>query len=1017
MLLSSVESIALMDHVIPAKNAPHLDDLLTRLSAESDQELEALVSSLLDTPNPFTTASRIDDLLNTSVGPVVEKILRNPERRIPFLKAMGGSSFLYATVMRHLEFVEEFFWRAQYHTRKKREDFEKELTADLAHTSDCQELKRILRGYKEREYLRIGTRDLADIATVRETMAELSDLASACVAASLDFHYERLGEMYGYPENCSPHKGLVVLGLGKISGGELNFSSDIDLLFLRGPEEGVTKGPKVISVKLFFENLVKNVARSLSEITPDGFVFRVDLRLRPEGEKGELVPSVNNALDYYLSWGRTWERAALMKARVIAGDLELGEAFLQELEPFIYRKHLDYSTIEEMREMKSMVERSLRKKPGVNIKLGQGGIREIEFFVQTLQLINAGKMRRLRSPSTYEALQLLSEGGVLDRNTAESLADAYIFFRKTEHRIQIDHQLQTHELPRTPEQQTELARRMGYKENALVNFLADLESKRQIVEDLFASMFYHSEEEILSQLFPLTKRIVEEADNPATLIDLLKEAGFQEPEESSQLVLQLLRPAGRTGFSEKSKRILERLAPLFLDEILETPEPTPTLRALDRYIDSLHSSASYFSTFLENTATARFLVRILGESLFFSDMLIRHPQIIDSLIGKSAHEGLSDKKQFEDDLAERLDNCEDYESQLDVLRRYKHEQLLAIGVKQLWGEVDSAAARACITELAEACLGAAVEIAHKAITKKFGGGQGDLPFAVLGMGKLGGKEMTYLSDLDIVFVYEDDQERRGSLYSHDWFSRLAARVISVLTTHTAEGKAFEIDTRLRPSGNKGPLVSSLNSFRDYHKDASKLWEKQALIKARPIVGPQYLKDELAGIVRDCLIRAAASDEDLREIAQLRGRMEQEIAEEDKYHVDLKTGQGGLVDVEFFVQGHLLKYAAKNPELLRQNTLEALAGLYDHGLIDAETFTTLDKGYRFLINLEDRLRLMEHRIVDRIPLTSKKIRGLARRLGYTEQGGERLLEDYFSITRAIREIYLCFFGRTVSATQT
>ncbi|MGB9615747.1 MAG: bifunctional [glutamate--ammonia ligase]-adenylyl-L-tyrosine phosphorylase/[glutamate--ammonia-ligase] adenylyltransferase [Desulfomonilaceae bacterium] len=999
-----------MDHVIPTKTAPLLEDLLTRLSAESGQEHEALVSALLGTPNPATTASRIDDLLKTSVSPLVEQILRRPDRREPFLKAIGGSGFLYATIMRRLEFIEQFFWRGEYCTQKKRADFERELAEEIGHTSDCQELKRILRAYKEREYLRIGTRDLADMASVRETMAELSDLASACVAASLAFHYERLCETYGYPAECSPNKGVVVLGLGKISGGELNFSSDIDLLFLRGPEEGVTNGPKVISVKLFFEELVKNVARSLSEITQDGFVFRVDLRLRPEGEKGELVPSVNNALDYYLSWGRTWERAALMKARVIAGDLELGEEFLQELEPFIYRKHLDYSTIEEMRAMKSMVERSLRKKPGVNIKLGQGGIREIEFFVQTLQLINAGKMRRLRSTSTYEALQLLAEAGVLDRKTAELLADAYLFFRKTEHRIQIDHQLQTHELPRTPGQQTELARRMGYKENALEQFLSDLESKRKIVEDLFASMFHHSDEEIQSQLSPLAKRIAEEADHHAALIELVKEAGFQEPEESSQLVHQLLRPAERRGFSEKSKRILERLAPLFLDEILETPEPTSTLRALDRYIDSLHSSASYFSTFLENITTARFLVRILGESLFFSDMLIRHPQIIDSLIGKSTYEGLSDKRQFQDELAERLDHCEDYESQLDVLRRYKHEQLLAIGVKQLWGEVDSAAARACITDLAEACLGAAVEIAHKAIAKKFGGGQGDLPFAVLGMGKLGGKEMTYLSDLDIVFVYEDHSERRGSLYVHDWFSRLAARVISALATHTAEGKAFEIDTRLRPSGNKGPLVSSLNSFRDYHKDASKLWEKQALIKARPIVGPQCLKDELAGIIKDCLIRAAASDEDLKEIAHLRERMEQEIAEEDKRHVDLKTGQGGLVDVEFFVQGHLLKYAAQKPELLRQNTLEALAALHEHALIDAETFTTLDKGYRFLINLEDHLRLMEHRIVDRIPLTSQKIKGLARRLGYTEQGGERLLEDYFSITKAIREIYLRFFGK-------
>lgn len=998
-----------MNQIVFTKNLSALKNLWTWLSTAPVQEREVLVSLLLDTPNPTTTAGRLNDLLDTLVAGIVDQTLANPEHRAPFLNAIGGSNFLYEIIFRHLEFIDLLFLQGAYRSTKTRQDFERELTGKVSQTTDCQELKRILRWYKEQEYLRIGTRDLSDIASVRETMQELSELASACVAVTLSFHQERLCEIYGCPPKYGPDKGLVVLGLGKISGGELNFSSDIDLLFLRGPEEGVTSGPKVVSISQFLEHVVKYVSRSLSEITQDGFVFRVDLRLRPEGEKGELVPQVNNALDYYLSWGRTWERAALMKARVIAGDPELGRLFLSELEPFIYRKHLDYSTIEEMRDMKSKVERSLRKKPGINIKLGQGGIREIEFFVQTLQLINGGKVRRLRSSSTFEAIQLLEDAGLLDRETADLLADAYIFFRKTEHRIQIDHQLQTHELPRTHEQQTELARRMGYKDNSLENFLADLECRRKFVEDLFDSMFHHSEEEILAQVSAVTRQILEEVDDRVILVNTLEKIGFESPSESSHIVQQLIKPVGRRGISEKSRRILERLAPLFLDEILETPEPTATLRALDRYIDSLHSSASYFSTFLENPTTARFLVRILGESDFFSDLLIRHPQIIDSLIGKSTYGGLTDKQQLEADLAERLENCEDYESQLDVLRRYKHEQLLAIGVKQLWGEVDSLAARRSITSLAEACVCAAVDIASRAIANKFGGGQDGLPFAILGMGKLGGKEMTYLSDLDVVFVYDDDSERRGGLFVHDWFSRLAARIISVLTTHTAEGKAFEIDTRLRPSGNKGPLVSSLNSFRDYHKHISKLWERQALIKARPIAGPEFLKDELEAIVNDCLTRTSASDEDLREIARLRGRMQQEIAVEDKFHVDLKTGQGGLVDVEFVVQGHILRYGPRVPELFCQNTLEGLEALYKHNLMDRDTFTILDKGYRFLMNLEDRLRLMEHRIVDRIPLKSKKLRGLARRLDYGDQGGERLLEDYTMVTRSIREIYNRFFG--------
>ncbi len=999
-----------MNRTTFTQNIGNLNYLRTWLSLAPSSESEEIISLLLVTPNPLTTAVRLDDLLGSkTTRGEIEHILSDCESRVPFLKAIGGSNFLHSILVRRPEFLDLMFRQRGYRETKTSQDFERELSQKVGQTSDCAELKKILRWYKEREYLRIGIRDLANLDSVRQTMRELSDLASACVTITLSFHQERFSQAYGYASEYGSDRGLVVLGLGKIAGWELNFSSDIDLLFLRGPEDSLTNGPNAIQLRHFFENVVKKVTQSLAEITEDGFVFRVDLRLRPEGEKGELVPSVNNALDYYLNWGRTWERAALMKARVIAGDLELGRLFLSELEPFVYRKHLDYSTIEDMREMKLKIERTLKKKPGINIKLGQGGIREIEFFVQTLQLINAGKIRRLRTPSTYEAIQLLKEAGLLDAQTADLLADAYLFFRKTEHRIQIDHQLQTHELPRTLEQQTELARRMGYEQNSLEAFLADLECRRKLVEELFNSMFHHSEEEILSEICDLTMKIVEHIDDHIVLEDLLRKAGFEDATESSLMLQQLVRPAGRKGISEKSRRILERLAPLFLDEILKTPEPTRTLKALDRYIDSLYFSGSYFSTFLENTTTARFLVRILGESPFFSDLLTRHPQIIDSLIGKSAIEDLLDRKQLEDDLADRLENCDDYESQLDVLRRYKHERLLAIGVKQLWGEIDSPMARRSISELAEACLSASVTIASRAISKKFGGEADELPFAVLGMGKLGGKEMTYLSDLDIVFVYQDDSNMRGSLFVHDWFSRLATRVISVLTTHTAEGKAFDIDTRLRPSGNKGPLVSSLASFRDYHQRTSKLWERQALTKARPIAGPKFIKDELQAIVRDCLTRTPASEEDLKEIAHLRKRMEQEIASEDQFHVDLKTGQGGLVDVEFFVQANILKYGAQDPRLLCQNTLEALTALFDHSFVSMETFTTLDYGYRFLINLEDRLRLMEHRIVDRIPLTKQKLKSLAQRLGYGELGGEKLLEDYVTITRAIRKIYNSFFN--------
>ncbi len=988
---------------------PRLNAFLSGLSVS---EREALNAAIADTPNPRSTAGRLDDLLNEDRSGVIAPTLNDQTFRPAFLAAVAGSGFLFSVARRNLHLVGELFLHHGCLVRKTRSIHEQELRARIHGVSATGGLDRILRGYKEEEYLRIGSRDLAGTADTREVMAELSDLACACVEAALEFHVRRLAEKHWLPEAAGDHGGCVALGMGKISGGELNFSSDVDLIFLRGPEEGRTGGPVSVSVAQFYETLVRAVTRSLSDVTEDGFVFRVDLRLRPEGEKGELIPSVNNALDYYLGWGRTWERAALMKARPIAGDLALGRGFIEELEPFIYRKHLDYSTLDEMREMKLRIEAQLRRKPGVNIKLGQGGIREIEFFVQTLQLINGGRTPRVRSAATLEALELLREAGLLDGKTAESLRDAYLFFRLTEHRIQINHQLQTHELPRTLEDQEELARRMGYRHEPLKTFLNDLGKHRHAVEELFSGMFYQSEEQILQQVSPRARRIVESVLDEDTARALLAGAGFEDPAASYPILKNLVMPPDEKIASQKSRRLLERLAPLFVEELLKAPERGKTLVALAGYIDSLHAGWAYLSTFLENPATVTFLVKILGESRFFTDLLTRHPQAIDSLIARHSQEAPKDKKALEAELLERLAYSESFEDRLGVMRRFKNEEILIIGVRHLSGEIDSPTARWLVSELAEVCLAAAVDVAADEMRRKFGsvGLPDPVPFAILGMGKLGGMEMTYLSDVDVIFIYDHAGETVGRLAAHEWFSRLANRIISILSVPTADGTVFAIDARLRPSGQKGPLVSSLSSFRDYHRTTSKLWEKQALIKARPVTGPHWLTGEVAAIVRDCVMRTRITDADLAEIARLRGRMESEVALEDDLHVDLKTGHGGLVDVEFFVQAHILRDAGRHPEIMCQNTLEALAALRSAGLLDEEPYETLNSGYRFLSNLEDRLRIMEHRSVNRMPLGGDKLKGLAVRLGYGEDGEEKLLSDYFRVTGSIRRLYTSFFGQ-------
>jgi glutamate-ammonia-ligase adenylyltransferase len=853
----------------------------------------------------------------------------------------------------------------------------------------------------------VGCRDLTGMVGVRDVMGELSDLAVACLRVTLEFHWARLTGRHGLPPGAGGGMGFAVFALGKLAGGELNFSSDIDLMFLRVAEQGRTEGgSEPVSATRFYEKLATSLTQSLSEVTEDGFVFRVDLRLRPEGEKGELVPSLANALHYYLEWGRTWERAALMKAVPVAGDLNLGQVFLREVEPFIFRKHLDYSTIEEMRDMKLKIQAQIRRKPGVNIKLGQGGIREIEFFVQALQLINGGKTPAVRTPSTLEAIDRLEKASLLESGTAEVLRDAYSFFRTTEHRIQINHQRQTHELPRTHDDQEELARRMGYDPGGLAEFMADLDRRRRQVEELFAGMFYSSSDENPMEYTEDVQRIIDAVHDEGETAALLQEAHFQRPAESARLLKSLLMPHERRFFSEAGRRQLERLAPLFLEELLKLPEPDNALNALDTYISSLHASSSYFSTLLQNPPTARFLVRVLGESRFFADLLTHHPQAIDSLIGRSSAQRPQEKEALLAEAKTRLAQRDNYADALDALRVYKNEQILRIGVSHLRGEIDSPTARWLVTELADVCLEMAVKTAVEEMRRKFGDhGFGDaVPFVILGMGKLGGCEMSYLSDVDVIFIYDPPEGAVGQLSAHDWFSRLATRIISVLSARTAEGVVFAIDTRLRPSGNQGPLCTSLEAFRDYHQSTSQIWEKQALIKARPVTGPERLQNEVTAIARECVLRTRFTDDNMETIRHLRQRMEDELAGEDQDHVDLKTGRGGLIDVEFIVQTQILRYAKDYPQALAANTLEALAALHQCGILDAEMFHTLDSGYRFLTNLEDRLRIMEHRSIDRLPLEGAKLRGLARRMGYASGEQKRFRDEYFRVTQGIRAAY-------------
>ncbi len=990
---------------------PRLDEFLMRLGLHF---LPDLAAQIVDTPDPKATVGRLEGLLKSGASRL-RSILSEPKLRAVFLAMVGGSKFLASALARNPSLMDPLFIAGGYLVRKDLPEMKTELGARIAEITGTIELDRCLRNYKEEEFLRIGCRDLGGLADIRESMAELSDLAVACIQEAMAFHRDLLIAKHGRPPGTEASSGCVVIGLGKVSGRELNFSSDVDLMLLRGPESGRTDGPRGISTAGFYEALARAIVQSLSKGTEDGFVFRVDLRLRPEGEKGELVPALSNALEYYWSWGRTWERAAMMKAVPIAGDLALGERFVKGIEPFLYRKHLDYTTLEEMRSMKRAIANQLRDKPGINIKLGQGGIREIEFFVQTFQLINGGRTPKVRWPGTLKALDLLEETEILDPETTGILREAYCFFRKIEHRIQINHQLQTHELPKTQEEQAELARRMGYRQDPRKEMMADLDRYRSQVNDIFAGLFGHSGEETLQGTSARARAIVESIHDEERSTRLLSDCRFEDPAASRAVLKSMLFPPPERLTSARARHLLGALAPLLLDALLETPEPDTALVSLDSYIDSLPAPASYFTTLLENPPTIKFLIRTLAESRFFTELLVRHPQTIDSLIGRGRAGPLREQEALTKDLAERMAYCPDLESRMDLVRAFKNEEMLRIGVHHFSGAFNSTTARRLMSELADVCLEAAVETALQEMGHRFGFFDwfDRVPFVIVGMGKLGGQEMTYMSDLDVIFIYDPPEQTIGPFSAHEWFSRLGSRIISVLKVPTSEGVAFDIDTRLRPSGNQGPLVSSLAAFEDYHRTTSKLWERQALIRARPVTGPPALQQEIERIVRACLTRTGLSQDDLAEISRLRERMQCELGHEDAVTVDLKNGHGGLVDVEFVVQASILAHCRELPRIICRNTLEALAELRRHSIIDAECFRTLDSGYRFLTNIEDRLRIMEHRSVNRISVKGEQLRKLARRLGYGDHGEDRLIQDYFRVTNSIRQIYEAFFNYSPS----
>ncbi|MBN2429719.1 MAG: bifunctional [glutamate--ammonia ligase]-adenylyl-L-tyrosine phosphorylase/[glutamate--ammonia-ligase] adenylyltransferase [Deltaproteobacteria bacterium] len=1010
-----------------------------------DDLLKKIVCQVMESADPDLCLNSLERL--SSIAPRDEffPVLRS-EGLNDLFKVLGASPFLATILFTQKQLLRSLFFRKAFLRRRSETEMLCELHERIPPQASFPELQKELRLFKKREILRIAARDLSGKAGFQEVVEELSALATTTLKKACEISANILQAEFGTPRaNRGEEAEFTVLGMGKLGGNELNFSSDIDLMYFYSTARGMTEGIKdpagnvknCLPLPTYFAKLANLVTKAINQPTEDGFVFRVDLGLRPEGASGDMAQPLDYAENYYESWGHSWERSALLKARPVAGSLKLGEQLLKNLEPFIYRKYLDYGMIEDLKTMKQKINSNLkRQREGEqNLKLGKGGIREIEFFIQTLQLIHSGKKPALREKNSLKSLAILRQEGILSPQDYQDLTEAYIFLRTVENRIQVYQEKQTHNLPTQPAALKALSRRCGFKE--VVLFWQELEKHRRNVENIYRTLFYSGEEELEQAASDVATFIMDRSADPETVKELLAEKGFHAPETAYESLLVIRDGIRHVQMTQKARRLLHRVAPAFMQEILDSPEPERALLNTEKFFASLRSKTPVFALLAENLHLIHQLVSLFSTSQFLSHFFIKDPSVLDALASSAYAILFKDHDTMKKELEDCLKNAVDYEDKLHILRRFRHEEFLRIALNDIQNITLQENVTTQLSSLAEVCLEEAMAIARNEVIPRFGvpmcqgedGIEREAAFAIVGLGKLGGRELNYHSDVDIIFIFETDgstrphadtlPEKFKSQSNLEYFSRLAQRIISIITLKTTLGHLFQVDTRLRPSGNQGPLVTSLNAFRQYHETSAKAWERQALAKARPVSGPDSLRQAIEKEIDKVVYQAALPEDFAGELCRLRKRMENEVAREGKNHFNIKMGRGGMVDVEFLTQYLQIRHGLENPEIKGTNTLKALEALHKAGFLAVEEFETLSDGYKFLRRLENKLRLIHDQSISELAGDKEYLTRLAKRLGYADSdlpAGELLLCDYQKITEGIRAVFNRTFEMTADNTK-
>lgn len=899
-------------------------------------------------------------------GSARERGLRIPSDA-PFLAALKrvweASEYVSRALERHPELLSELLDCGHLLGDYAPGELDRQLRDRLVGVDGEAQLHIALRRFRRYQMIRIIWRDLAGWAPLEETLEDLSALADTCIARTLDLLHAWQVRELGEPldQNGTPQR-LVILGMGKLGARELNLSSDIDLIFTF-PAHGPVGGSVRLVSERFFHRLAQRLIQALNTQTVDGFVFRVDTRLRPFGDSGPLVLSFDAMADYYHSQAREWERYAMVKARPVAGEADAIGQLMGVLRPFVYRRYLDFAAIESLRDMKRLIVKELeRKGMADNVKLGHGGIREVEFVGQVFQIIRGGRDLDLQIRPIQPVLRRLGEKGLLPDYVVSELVDAYRFLRLVENRLQAWSDRQTHLLPEQETDRLRLARSMGFTDWS--EFFAVLERHRQRVQGHFDKVFAAPQAEEEEQERPYSALWKDSLDS-AQALSLLQETGFADPRWALQRIHRFRESAVCRSLSARGRDRLERLMPMLLEAIAGSQASDDALERLLKLVEAIARRTAYLALLVENPLALSQLVRLTAISPWIATHLSRQPLLLDELLDARRLYAPQRHRELMQELETLLGSVgpDDQEQQMERLRQFAQSNMLRVAAADLTDMIPVMVVSDYLTDIAEVTLGAVLDQCWAHLVARHGVPQnvfGDnTGFAVIGYGKLGGVELGYGSDLDLVFLHGNrdpngmtDGERK--MPNDVFYARLAQRMIHMLNAHTPSGILYEVDTRLRPDGASGLLVSPLHAFARYQSESAWTWEHQALLRARAVAGDPAVCSRFRSVRLEVLERERPLERLLSEVREMREKMRTQLDRSDAERFDLKQGRGGIADIEFMVQYAVLRWAARYPDLLEwTDTIRLLDGLSRHSLLPGRTTEKLADAYRALRSVYHR----------------------------------------------------------------